>query len=108
MDLASWDDEPYDGIVFVKTTPCSKHQGIINADGTEESLPHNIYVEDNLMADIRRHIPMILSAAAEAIFIIMCQPMLHMRQCVVAMNKWHMLVVSHNCLILLGSVFNTW
>ena len=57
--------------VFVQVAACSKYQGIINADGTEEIFPHNIYVDNKLMVDIWRCIPMTLAAAVEAIFTIM-------------------------------------
>ena len=51
LELATWDDEPSHNVVFVQVTACSKYQGIFNVDGTEESSPHNIYVDDNLMSD---------------------------------------------------------
>ena len=104
LDLATWDDEPIHNVVFVQVTACSKYRGIFNVDGTEESSPHSIYVDDNLVADTRYPMPKTLAAAA--IFASMGQPMLHLRQCAVAMDKWCLLVVSHS-LILLGLVFNT-
>ena len=79
LDLAAWDDEPGDGIVFIPGTACSKYnQGIINADGIEESSPYNIFVDNNLMADIRHSVPMPLVAAAENISTIMGQLMLYL------------------------------
>ena len=106
LDLATWDDEPSDDVEFVQATGCSKYQGILDADGIEESSPNNIYVDGNLIADTRSRMPKTLVAAAQAIFAIMGQPMLHLRQCAVAMDTWRLLVTSQS-LILLDLVFNT-
>lgn len=106
LDLATWDPEPDDDVTFVQARPCSKQHGIIDEEGNEEPSEHNTYVDDNLMADIRRRMPSTLAAAAEAIFTIMGFPMLRLRQSAVAMDKWRQLLISH-CLILLGLVFNT-
>ena len=106
LDLATWDPAPDEDVVFVQAQPCSKQRPIIDDNGNEEPSQHNTYVDDNLMADIRRRIPSALAAAAEAIFTIMGFPVLRLRQSAVAMDKWRMLIVSH-CLVLLGLVFNT-
>ena len=106
LDLATWDPEPDDEVVFVQAQPCSKQRPIIDDDGNEEPSEHNTYVDDNMMADIRRRMPSALAAAAEAIFTIMGVPTLRLRQSAVAMDKWRLLVVSHS-LILLGLLFNT-
>ena len=79
--LATWDDEPSHDVEFVEAIACSKYQGMFNVDRTEESSPHNIYVDDNLMADTQCHMPRTLVTTAEAIFAIMIQLMLHLRQC---------------------------
>ena len=106
LDLATWDPEPADDVVFVQARACSKQRGIIDDDGNEEPSAHNTYVDDNLMADIRRRMPMTLAAAAEGIFTVMGFPRLRLRQSAVAMEKWKLLLISHT-LVLLGFLFNT-
>ena len=91
---------------FVQAQACSKNRGIINEDGSVQPTPHNIYVDHDLMADIRERMMMTLASSAEAIFTIMGFPMTHLRQSAVALDKWKGLVVSH-CLVILDLVFNT-
>ena len=54
LDLATWDPEPDDDVVFGQARACSKQHGIIDEDENKEPLAHSTYVDDNLMADIRR------------------------------------------------------
>ena len=104
--MIKWDSIPPDDTVFVQAQACSKNRGIINEDGSVQPTPHNTYVDDDLMVDIRERMMTTLSSAAEAIFTIMGFPMTHIRQSAVALDKWKGLVVSH-CLVILGLVFNT-
>ena len=67
LDLATWDPEPADDVVFVQAQSFSKQRGIIEDDRNEESPANNTYVDYNLMVDIRRRMPMTLAAAAEGI-----------------------------------------
>ena len=106
LAMISWDDPPPKGTTFVQATPCTQHQGIEKEDGTMRPTPHHIYVDDNLLADTRSRMLHTLAAALEAIFTVMGFPMLLLRQCAVAMDKWRGLHVSH-CMVLLGLVFNT-
>ena len=72
----------------------------------EQPSPHNIYVDDNLMADIRRRMSQTLAAAVEAIFVIMGLPNLALRPCAVALDK--LLLLKVNAVqILLGLPWNT-
>ncbi|KAL7525720.1 hypothetical protein ACHAXR_001127, partial [Thalassiosira sp. AJA248-18] len=41
LDLATWDPEPDDDVVFVQAHPCSKRRVIIDEDGNEEPSEHN-------------------------------------------------------------------
>jgi hypothetical protein len=104
--LVRWSEPPGSEVVFVKAKKCSKNRGILNDDGTEQPTPHNIYVDDNLMADTRERMPFTLAAAVEAIFVIMGFPRLLLRPSAVAMDKWKLLMVSP-IQILLGLLFNT-
>ena len=65
-----------------------------------------MYVDGNLMADIRRRMLYTLVAAVEAIFVIMGLPKLMLHQCAVALDKWLMLEV-YTIQILLGLLWNT-
>jgi len=101
--MIRWADETDDDVFFVPAKECSKNKGITNKDGTEQKTPHFIYVDDNLMADVRHCMKFTLAAAIEAIFTIMGFPYLALQQCALALDKWGVLHVSHNQ-VLLGLV----
>ena len=79
INLVRWDRQPTDGVRFVQAKRFSKHRGIINENGKELPTPHHIYVDDNLMADIGRHMPFTFAAALDATFAVMGQPMPRLR-----------------------------
>ena len=106
LDLIQWDEPAPDDTVFVQAVSCSKNQGIREKDGSIKPSQHHIYVDDDLMADIRPRMPATLVSAVEAIFEIMGRPCLSLRQSAVAMDKWRLLQVAH-VQILLGLVFNS-
>ena len=106
LDMLRWSDPPTSEVTYVQASACSKNPGIFNADGTEQPSQHNIYVDDNLMADTKRRLPFALASAIEAIFVIMGKPCLQLRPCAVAMDKWLQLRINP-IQILLGLLFNT-
>ena len=106
LDMVRWATLPEITVVFVQAPSCSKIRGIINKDSTEQHSQHNIYVDENLMADIARRLPYTLVAAIEAIFVIMGVPNLLLRPYAVAMDKWKKLYV-HAIQVLLGLLWNT-
>ena len=106
LSLISWDPPAPAGTHFVQASACNKNRGIIDKDGNERPSEHNIYVDDDLIADIRRRLPYALAAVIEAIFTVMGLPMTRMRQVAVSVEKLSELVVSHK-LVLLGFQFNS-
>ena len=106
INMVRWSKPAGPEVRYVQAVRDDVNTGIINEDGTEQASPHHIYVDDNLMADIRRRMPQTLASAAEAIFTVMGAPMPHIRQCAVALDKWRELVVSH-ILVMLGLEFDT-
>ena len=87
LDMVRWSEPPEASVVSVPAKRCSKNKGIVRDDGSEEPSQHNIYVDDNLMADIKRRLARALVAEIEAIFPIMGVPNLLLRTCAVAMDK---------------------
>lgn len=106
LEMVQWSRPANAAVNYVQAEPCEIHRGILDENGREKPTPHHIYVDDNLMADIRRRMPSTLAAAAEAIFTVMGAPMPHLRQCAVALDKWRELTVSHS-LVMLGLQFDT-
>ena len=66
--MVEWDAPPEESVNFVQACACSQHWGIINDDGSFKPTPHKIYVDDNLIADIRRRMLFALASAIERIF----------------------------------------
>ncbi len=57
-------------------------------------LPTCIYVNNALMLAVNRtHMEMVLATAIEAIFVMMGEPEIAVRQCPLAMDKWLELVI---------------
>jgi hypothetical protein len=63
--------------------------------GKRRDLPARIYVDNALMLALDAdHMTMVLAARIEAIFIVMGEPDVKVRQCPLAMDKWLELVIS--------------
>ena len=77
--MVKWSDPPDKDSVLVQAESCSKNCHVHNKDGTEQPSPHNIYVNDNLMADIMHMIPHTLLTAVEAISVVVGLPKLVLR-----------------------------
>ena len=72
MDLLSQIDfEPPapPNTTFVGAAADSNYHGVLNENGKSCNTPHNPFVDDTLMADIRRHILTAIAASVEALFI---------------------------------------
>ncbi len=80
-----------------KLTPafsCTINCGIIEDAKNQIDLPACIYVDDPLMLALDNdHMKMVLAATIEAIFVVMGEPNVAVRQCHLAMDKWLELVI---------------
>ncbi len=80
-----------------KLTPafsCTINRGIIDDSGNWIDLPACIYVDDPLILALDvDHMKMVLAAMIEAIFVVMGEPDVAVRQCPLAMGKWLELVI---------------
>lgn len=106
LDMITWERASGPAPQFVRAIACSRNKGIINPDGSRQPTPHEIYVDDDLIADLLERMPYALASAAEAIFTVMGAPAEHLRQCAVALDKWTQLVVAPKN-VLLGLLFDT-
>jgi hypothetical protein len=80
-----------------KLTPafsCTINRSILYDAGNQIDLPTRIYVNDALMLALDiDHIKMVLAAMIKAIFVVMGEPNVAVRQCPLAMDKWLELVI---------------
>ncbi len=94
-------------IIIKHAYPCAINQGIINEKRICLDLPARIYMDDALMLAMdRAHMEMVLAAAIEAIFVIMGEPKIVVRQCPLAMEKWSELIIGP-MQTMLGLIINT-
>ncbi len=91
---------------FVQAQRCSRNNGVFDQHNNRLPTPHNIYVDDDLLAEIRPCMPQALVSAFEAIFTVMGRPEPIRRPIAVAVDKLKELFVSY-CQILLGLEINT-
>ena len=106
LDMIIWAD--IDSTVTpVTATPCDINQGVLDSDGNRQSRPARIFVDDTLMMALgKAHMEMVLAAIIEAIFTVMGEPDIAVRQCPLAMDKWISFVVDTNQ-VMLGLIINT-
>ena len=95
---------------------CKLNPGVLDGSGNQIQYPARIWVDDTLIVAVGVFaMKMALAAVIEAIFTVMGEPDLSLRQCPLAMDKWQKLVVAetqsalhpgpttcfHNCILLL-------
>jgi hypothetical protein len=89
------------------TFSCTINRGIMDYAGNRIDLPTCIYVEGALIVSLNAdHMKMVLAATIEAIFIVMGEPDVTVRQCPLAMDKWLELVIGPKQ-TMLGLIINT-
>jgi len=92
---------------IVCARPCTRHKGVFDSTGHRIPTKHNIYVDDNLLAEVKAYMHQALALGFEAIFTIMGHPSPSARPVPVNLDKLEELVVSPPQ-ILLGLLVNTW
>jgi hypothetical protein len=86
---------------------CTINRGIMDDAGNRMDLPACIYVDDALMLALNvDHMKMVLAATIEAIFVVMGEMDVTVRQCPLAMDKWLELVIGPKQ-TMLGLIINT-
>jgi len=79
---------PSASVVFTQAFPDSIHTGVRQADGTPVNTPHNMYVDDNLIAEIPARMKQAMAASIEALFILMGFPEPQKRRIAICMEKF--------------------
>ncbi len=86
---------------------CTINRGIMDDARNQIDLPAHIYVDNALILALDAdHMKMVLAATIEAIFIVMGEPDVAVRQCPLAMDKWLELVIGPKQ-TMLGLIINT-
>lgn len=105
LQMIKWDETQYGECV--KAARCPICPGVLDENGEETKEPSRFYVDDALLAAIRRRqMEIALAATIEAIFLVMGRPDTTRRRCPLSLEKWQQLVVSPKQ-VLLGLSYDT-
>ena len=107
IDMIKWDLPKHNAPKPVLARKCKLNPGVLDSSGANINHPTRIWVDDALIAAVElTAMKMALAAVIEAIFVVMGQPDLTLRQCPLAMDKWKKLVVGEKQLAL-GLILKT-
>jgi len=93
-------------MMIVCAQPCTRHKGVFDSAGRRIPTKHNIYVDDNHLAEVKAYMHQALASGFEATFTIMGHPCPSVRPVPVNLDTLEELVVSP-LQILLGLLVNT-
>jgi len=83
---------------FTRATPCAIHKGVLNAKGHPVNTPHDMFVDDDVYADVYNHSRLRAeqagAASIEAIFVTLGQSDLASRQDPISFDKFNELPVA--------------
>ena len=106
LDMVQFDDPPGSDIKFTTAAPCSRHTGVFKPDGTRHNTKHNMFVDDNLMAEVRLFMRLAIVASIEALYRIFGRPQTEFRKSPLSMEKFVRAKCSHEK-VQLGKRLNT-
>jgi len=91
-----WSDasSPPGSTTIVRARPCTRHKGVFDSAGRHIPTKHKIYVNDNLLAEVKAYMHQALASGFEATFTIMGHPCPSVRPVPVNLDKLEELVVS--------------
>jgi len=79
---------------FTPASPDSHHQGVYD-NKVLINTPHNTFVDDNCIAEIRSRMPQAMAASVESLFTILGQPDHSSRRSPLSMDKYYQAECSH-------------
>ena len=107
IDMIKWKLPAGDQPTPTRAVKCVLNPGVLDSSGDQISHPARIRVDDALIAALgATPIKMALADVTEAIFMVLGQLDLKYRQCLLAMAKWHRLIVVEHQLTL-GLIWST-
>ena len=106
MELVKFSPEPNKSVAFIQAVACAWHTGVFNPDGTRMNSKHNMFVDDNLMAEIRKWMPQAMAASIEALFRLLGRPAPQFRKSALCLEKIIKALCSYKK-TQLGKVINT-
>lgn len=107
LKLVKFSESDFAPEELVQAVKDSLNQGVMDTDGKPKNTPHNMFVDDNMLAEISRHrLLKALAAGFEAIFLLFGQPDIAKRKIAIALDKLTEMISGHE-IIVLGMKVNT-
>ena len=94
LDLLKWPSDTTAQREYVQAIQDSLNPGVLDDDGHPLPALNNIYVDDNLLAEIKVFMPQAIAAAIEAIFVLLGSPDLEVREMALSYKKFTGMLVS--------------
>jgi len=69
LNLINYSKPPNKSIQYIKAVPDALNKGVMGCDGKPVNTPHNMFVDDNVIAEIRPRMKQAQAASAESLFI---------------------------------------
>ncbi|KAL7523311.1 hypothetical protein ACHAXR_000887, partial [Thalassiosira sp. AJA248-18] len=93
---------------FVPAQACPKYNGVLNNEGKPENTPHNLFVDDDIYAEVFdvERIEQCIAAGIEAIFILLGDSAIDVRQDAISWDKLYEMII-HFINKILGYIINT-
>ena len=85
---------------IVHARPCTRHKGVFDSAGRRIPTKHNIYVDDNLLAEVKAYMHQALASGFEATFAVIGHPCPSARPVPVNLDKLEELEVSPSQILL--------
>ena len=80
--------EPDVDTEFVQAVRDKLNQGVLDENGRHRPTEHNMYVDDNLIAEVKKFMPNAQATSIEALFILLSRPEPEFRRVAVCMKKF--------------------
>ena len=108
LDQLLWGEHLGTGKRFVQAHETDLYKGVKNENGVPEDTPHNMFVDDDVYADVfdKIRIEKAVAAGIEAVFIVLGYPEIERRQDPISWDKLFEMIIDYTNKIL-GLVINT-
>jgi len=89
LSLIQYSKHSHPKTKFVKARSDTIHKGVLDQQGIPRNTPHNTFVDDNTIAEIRSRMPQAMAASVESLFLLLGYPDPTKRRSPLSMDKYY-------------------
>jgi len=89
LSLIQYSKLPHKNTKYIPATADIIHKGVFNQQNFIRNTPHNPFVDDNTIAEIRSRMPQAMAASVESLFLLLGQPDTSKRRSPLSMDKYY-------------------